>query len=834
MLLSSPLSERLTLHARHVLKEARDIARYTKSTAIELRHLILALSLEEGSLGSILLDTLGFKKDALGKYCLKKTPARKTGKLPRLKTELDLPLGEATQEVMKRAFFIASEHHYPYVGTEHLIGALFESSDPFLIELIQNLAIDQDKIDNLIESHLHFEQFPQMARMFETPELAGISNASGSATPYLDQYAIDVALLNQTNPVSMVGREAELDRLIQILGRKEKRNALLLGDPGVGKTALVTALAQKIADHTAGPLLRGKRIYALDLTTLVAGTSFRGEFEARLKELLKEVKQHGKAILFIDEIHTIIGTGNTQGGLDAANILKPSLARGDIQLIGATTLGEYKRHLEKDSAFDRRFQTILLREPTPVESLAILRSARPSYEAHHQVTIPDSLLELAVDLSVRYIHDRFLPDKALDLIDETGALVRRRSDRATPNSLPTLQVLETKLADLYQEKTHLLKASRYEEALTLQKRLRTLEQDLAQKNTPLSGSTQAHTAEHTATETDLLTVLSHMTHIPLERLQANNPAQELKHIRKLLHERFIGQDEVRASVLKLLTRSLSHINDPERPLGSFLLLGPTGVGKTHLAKLLAEALFGDAEALIRLDMSEFMERHSAAQILGAPAGYVGYGDGGKLTEAVRRRPYSIVLFDEIEKAHPDVHNLLLQILDEGHLTDAEGRRVSFKNTLILLTSNIGTASFDSIAQIGFHDTRSQTTRDQAFETTKRIVLSELRETLRPELLSRLDHTLVFRPLSTEALAQIAMLELETLKKRLKQNHVPLVIGKNVGKTIAATLLKEETGARLIRKYISEHIETLLAEKLLRIPRPTKLTLSTRHGSLNVR
>ena len=834
MLLSSPLSERLTLHARHVLKEARDIARYTKSTAIELRHLILALSLEEGSLGSILLDTLGFKKDALGKYCLKKTPARKTGKLPRLKTELDLPLGEATQEVMKRAFFIASEHHYPYVGTEHLIGALFESSDPFLIELIQNLAIDQDKIDNLIESHLHFEQFPQMARMFEAPELAGISNASGSATPYLDQYAIDVALLNQTNPVSMVGREAELDRLIQILGRKEKRNALLLGDPGVGKTALVTALAQKIADHTAGPLLRGKRIYALDLTTLVAGTSFRGEFEARLKELLKEVKQHGKVILFIDEIHTIIGTGNTQGGLDAANILKPSLARGDIQLIGATTLGEYKRHLEKDSAFDRRFQTILLREPTPVESLAILRSARPSYEAHHQVTIPDSLLELAVDLSVRYIHDRFLPDKALDLIDETGALVRRRSDRATPNSLPTLQVLETKLADLYQEKTHLLKASRYEEALTLQKRLRTLEQDLAQKHTPLSGSTQAHTAEHTATETDLLTVLSHMTHIPLERLQANNPAQELKHIRKFLHERFIGQDEVRASVLKLLTRSLSHINDPERPLGSFLLLGPTGVGKTHLAKLLAEALFGDAEALIRLDMSEFMERHSAAQILGAPAGYVGYGDGGKLTEAVRRRPYSIVLFDEIEKAHPDVHNLLLQILDEGHLTDAEGRRVSFKNTLILLTSNIGTASFDSIAQIGFHDTRSQTTRDQAFETTKRIVLSELRETLRPELLSRLDHTLVFRPLSTEALAQIAMLELETLKKRLKQNHVPLVIGKNVGKAIAATLLKEETGARLIRKYISEHIETLLAEKLLSIPRPTKLTLSARHGSLNVR
>lgn len=831
----SSISERLSLHARHALKEARDIARYTKSDVIESRHLILALALEEGSLGSILLENMGFKKEALGKYCLKKSSIKsiKKEKAPEAKKNINLPLSSEIQNVIKRAFFLASEHSYPYVGTEHLLGALFESPDTFLDTLIKAIKINTDKIDTVIESHLHFEQFPQMARMFDMPEFTGNEGKDGSSTPFLDQYTVDLALEAKEYPVPLVGRERELERLMQILGRKEKRNAILLGDPGVGKTALVTALAKKMDAGMAGPLLRGKRILSLDLALLVAGTSFRGEFETRVKELIKEVRGNANFILFIDEIHALVGTGNTQGGLDAANILKPALARGEIQCIGATTLTEYKRHLEKDAALERRFQTVFLREPTPDEAVNILNSAKEAYETHHQVTIPKETIEEAVRLSVRYIPDRFLPDKALDLIDEASALVRRRSEEEQAQELPSLQILETKLEDLYREKSILIEKEEYDRAALLHKRLHILEKDLRAKTEATLDISKTTLGIQAVIPQDILTVLSHITHIPLDQLSPEAPKARLARLKKVLREQVIGQEAVNAKVLKLLTRSLSPVSDPKRPIGSLLLLGPTGVGKTHLAKVLAESFFGDEQALIRLDMSEFMERHSVAQIIGAPAGYVGYGEGGKLTEAVRRRPYSIVLFDEIEKAHPDVANILLQILDEGHLTDAEGRRVSFKNTLILITSNIGTASFTQNASIGFGETGLSKTREAQFEITKQAVLRELKETLRPELISRLDQVLVFNPLGEKELEQITLLELAKVQTRLKEKGIELKFQATVPKIIVKENIENGEGARLIRKYVAEHIEGALAEKMINSPTTHRFTLVARHGRIEI-
>lgn len=827
MLLSPAANERLSLHARHALREARDIARYTKSPAIEPRHLLLALALEDGSLGSLLLENLGFQKDKLGKLCLKKTPKSASSAKPG--KNVSPALSAKTQEAIKRAFFIASEKSYPYVGTEHLMSALLESDDAAIRELSELFEVSRDKVASTVESHLHFEQFPQMARLFDTPDWNAPETKSGSATPLLDQYTVDLAQAAETHPVTVVGRDHELERLMQILCRREKRNALLIGDPGVGKTALVTALATEIARGAGGPLLRGKRIRTLDLALLVAGTSFRGEFEQRLKELLKEVKHNRETILFIDEIHALVGTGNTQGGLDAANILKPALARGDIHVIGATTFSEYKRYFEKDNALDRRFQQIELSEPSPDQALAILRAAAPHYERFHKVVFPEATLRSAVNLAVRFIHDRHLPDKALDILDEAGALVRRRGEQT--KSSPTTPDLHSTRQSMTLERAKLIESGAYDAALALQKRLETIDTLLVEERANESRAADQQPGR-VVTEADLLAVLSHMTRIPEERLAQSDPAAELKRLKQKLAKRFVGQSHVTRSVLRLLTRAFSPTHDPRRPLGSLLLLGPTGVGKTYLAELLAEELFGDREALIRLDMSEFMERHSVAQILGAPAGYVGYGEGGKLTEAVRRRPYSIVLFDEIEKAHPDVANLLLQILDQGHLTDAEGSRVSFKNTLIVLTSNIGTASFTHAGKIGFSE--SLTRAKHRFETVKSEVLTELKETLRPELLSRFDETIVFEPLDSASLERIAALELEALRARLLARGIKLVSRPTVARQIAREAERRGDGARALKRYINDEVGYLVSAALLDNPQRKQLTLARVHDQFTLR
>ncbi len=815
-------SQKLTLHARHSLKEAHDIARASRNQSIEPEHLLLAILLEETSLGSILLENIGFERESLTKICLKKkTPGRA------LSTTRTMPLSSALKDILRRAYGIASQFHYPYVGTEHLVYALVESEHPALTYILQTLKINGEKSRVTLKSHLNLDHFPQLSKMLDLPEnfLTNQKTTKGTHTPFLDQYTINMAKSESFNTDILIGREKELDRIIQILTRKQKNNPLLIGEPGVGKTALVAALAKMIAQGRIPHSLFGKRILSLDLTLVVAGTNFRGEFEARLKEIIQEAARNHDVILFIDEIHTIVGAGNTSGGLDAANILKPALSQGMIQCIGATTFTEYKRHLEKDPALDRRFQSVQIGEPTLEETKEILTHIKKSYEDFHHITLSQEVIDMAADLSVRYIPDRFLPDKALDIIDEASALAKQKHE--IPETLQTITLLKEERDTTLAYKESLIKEENYDDASIWHAR----EKILTEKIETLVARQQAESESPriAVTPEHILRTVAQMARIPYAKLSAESPRAKLTRLHTALHTNLIGQEEAAAELEQTLARSLSNISDPNRPLGSFLFLGPTGVGKTLASKILAEEFFGDARALIRLDMSEFMERHSVAQIIGAPAGYIGYGEGGKLTERVRRRPYSVILFDEIEKAHPDVWNILLQILDEGVLTDAEGRTVSFRNTLIILTSNIGTAAFTQSAKIGFANNIDSDDLHERFATIKREVLTELKKELRPELLARLDHTIVFNALSKDAIRSIAELEMQNLAKRLKGQGITLKYPLAVTAYITTKSFAPEQGARLVRKNIQTLVEKSIADTLIDAPEKKSLRLSLKNN-----
>lgn len=810
--------QKMTQNARKSLKEASNIASYTGYTEVKIEHLLIALFLSNMSLGGILLEIMGFKKEPLAKICLKKRmPPKKT---IRKKTPV---ISSSLKDVLLRAYKTAHKFGYPYVGTEHLVYALFQLKNETLSDIITALHISETKITSVLDDHLSLDHFAQLSKMLDLPEniLTKNTTTKKSPTPFLDQYALDMTNgAVYTNDI-LIGREHEIDRIIQILTRKQKNNPLLIGEPGVGKTAIISALAKMIKEKKVPYTLYGKNIFLLDLTLVVAGTNFRGEFESRLKEILREVLQNKNIILFIDEIHTIVGAGNTSGGLDAANILKPALSRGEIQVIGATTFSEYKRHIEKDSALDRRFQSVLIAEPSTEETKEILFHIRKSYEDFHSISLTKDIIDTAVDLSVRYIPDRFLPDKALDIIDEASALAKQK--REIPLTTKILLTLEDELSLAKKQKELFTEEEQYDEAgkwyekeqLLLQKVLALKKQREGEKGIVLTPVSMEH----------ILKTVSHMTHIPFTKLARENPRQKITRLHKSLERLLIGQKEVGEALKDTLTRSLSNISDPNRPLGSFLFLGPTGVGKTLAAKILAEEFFGDQSALIRLDMSEFMERHSVAQILGAPAGYVGYGEGGKLTEQVRRKPYAVVLFDEIEKAHPDVWNILLQILDEGTLTDAEGRKISFKNTLIILTSNIGTTSFTRTAHIGFSKNTDSEHITSQFHAIRNEVLKELKEKIRPEILARLDHAIVFNALTKEAIEKIVRLELSLLKDRLTKQHITLTYVPAVVKHIAKKSFATDQGARMIKKNIQEIVEKSIAEKLLDDPSKRTLRLS---------
>lgn len=822
-MLQTNFSQKLTLHAKHSLKEARDIARYTHSKTIDPEHLLMAIFLENTSLGSILLQNMGFKKETLAKLCLKKK------KNKAISASSTVPLSSLLKDILRRAYALANQFHYPYVGTEHLLYALFESKSVVIEEILISLKISEIKIQSTLESHLDFDNFPQLSKMLDLPEnlLTKSPTVKGGQTPFLDQYTVDMARSTVYTTEILIGRDQELDRIVQILTRKQKNNPLLIGEPGVGKTALIAALAKMIARGAVPHTLYGKRILSLDLTLVVAGTNFRGEFEARLKEIIQEATRNRDVILFIDEIHTIVGAGNTSGGLDAANILKPALSRGEIQCIGATTFAEYKRYLEKDPALDRRFQSVLIAEPSVEETKEILWHLKKSYEDFHHIALGKDVIDMAVDLSVRYIPDRFLPDKALDIIDEASALAKQR--RETPEVTKILIELEEELHTTQERKESLIKSERYDDASIWHAREKVLYQKIATQREKQRKNPENERI--TVTVEHILKTVAQMAHVPFSKLSKENPRQKLLNLHTALDRLLIGQEEAGKALEETLTRALSNISDPNRPLGSFLFLGPTGVGKTLAAKILATEFFGDPNALIRLDMSEFMERHSVAQILGAPAGYVGYGEGGKLTEQVRRKPYSVILFDEIEKAHPDIFNILLQILDEGVLTDAEGRKVSFRNTLIILTSNIGTASFTQTARIGFSKHIEKSDLAERFEAIKREVLNELKKEMRPELLARLDHVIVFNALTEEAVGKITELELQILTERLKKQGITLTYPISLVKYIAKKSFTPEQGGRLIKKNIQDLVEKSIAERLLDAPSKKSLRLSIKKDSV---
>lgn len=810
-MLEPEISQKMTLHAKKSLAEAETIARHYGHAFILPEHLLFAIFLEEGSVGSNILKNMDLKREHFNKFLIKKEPSEQK------KVSGAIEFSPALKSVITKAYSLASSFDYPYVGTEHLMYSLVESGSEIVGKILHKSILvkkgtseGEKEFETMLQNLMNHDSLPHLSKLFDLPEITlSRKNKSSSSTPYLDQFSINLNEESLKRNEIVIGREKELERLIHILGRKNKNNPVLIGDPGVGKTVLVSGLARKISAGEVPEFLLDKKILSLDLALMVAGTSFRGEFENRLKKVIQEAQENSHVILFIDEIHSIVGAGNTSGGLDAANMLKPVLARGDIRCIGATTFSEYKKHIEKDPALERRFQPITVKEPTVQETTDILRGIQNVYEKFHHVSIEPEALESAVTLSARYIQDRFLPDKAIDLLDETASALR--AGKQSSELVRQIKKLERERATITENKNSLVSEERYDEAMNLRKKESALSENIEKlkKQRGQSGAEEFLTV----TADDIANTVSRLTGIPREKIASSKKRFNISALKKNLEKNIIGQKEATDHIMKTVTRSLSGIGNPHRPLGSFLFLGPTGVGKTLTAKILAREMFGDEKNLMRIDMSEFMERHNVSRLTGAPAGYVGFEEGGKLTEHIRHNPYSLVLFDEIEKAHPDVFNILLQILEDGFLTDAEGRRVNFRNTIIILTSNLGTAEFTNSAKMGF-EKQEKNSPSADFEHIRAHVLHELKNSMKPEILNRLDHIVVFQPLNQKDIQKIAALEMEILKKRLIKNGITLDYSSEVISFIAGKSLRFDQGARLVRKNIQEMVENQIAKLIM--------------------
>ena len=709
-----------------------------------------------------------------------------------------------SKKTMEMAVAAAATLKHGYVGTEHILLAVAEDDTSVSVRLLSEFGVSPD---DLIEDISEAIQSPAPQTVADGGAPRG-GKASGGKTPTLDQFGRDLTAIAKEGKLDpVVGRAKEIERVVQILSRRTKNNPCLIGEPGVGKTAIAEGLAQKITDGAVPELLAGKRVVTLDMSGMVAGTKYRGDFEERIKNAIDEVVKAGDVILFIDELHTIIGAGGAEGAVDAANILKPSLARGELQIIGATTLEEYRKHIEKDAALERRFQPVTVGEPTPEEAEQILLGLRDKYEAHHKVKITDEALKAAVKLSVRYIADRFLPDKAIDLMDEAASRVRLKA--FTPP--PDLKALEDEQKRLAEEKAAAVNEQDFERAA----RLRDEEKDLSEKLAAQKAEWQEKNAGITGevTAENIAEIVAGWTGIPVSQLNEEESERLLK-MESILHERIVGQDEAVKAVAKAIRRGRVGLKDPKRPIGSFIFLGPTGVGKTELCKTLAEAMFGDENAMIRLDMSEYMEKHTVSRLVGSPPGYVGYDEGGQLTEKIRRKPYSVVLFDEIEKAHPDVFNMLLQILEDGVLTDAQGRKVDFKNTVIILTSNVGARLITEKHAFGFGAGDEETETAAARARTKENVMGELKKTFRPEFLNRVDDTIVFDRLTAADIEEIARRMLKTLDKRMSELELHLDVSDEAVAHLAKAGFDDVYGARPLRRAIQSELEDALAEKML--------------------
>ncbi len=697
----------------------------------------------------------------------------------------------------------AARFHSEKIGTEHLLIAMIKETECVASRLLNTLSVNVQKmyVDTLIAMG---EDVSQYKDEFQNGKPGKRKNAEG--TPSLDQFSRDLTELARDGKLDpVVGREAEIDRVIQILSRRSKNNPCLIGEPGVGKTAIVEGIAERIVGGMVPDTVLGKRVVSLDLSGIVAGSKYRGEFEERIKKVLAEVAKAGNVLLFIDEIHTIIGAGGAEGAIDASNILKPALARGEVQVIGATTIEEYRKYIEKDAALERRFQPVVVEEPTEEEAISILKGLRGQYESHHHVTITDEAVEAAVRLSARYINDRFLPDKAIDLMDEAAAKVRLHVG-GDPKEAAELR---REIAESQETLEEALSGGDLEAARKAQAKRQELEEKLEKLNAKAKQGGRRH--HQTVGEDEIADVVSGWTKIPVKKLTEGEAAR-LKKLEATLHKRVIGQEEAVSAVAKAVRRGRVGLKDPKRPIGSFLFLGPTGVGKTEISKALAEAVFGQEQAMIRVDMSEYMEKHSVSKMIGSPPGYVGHEDGGQLSEKVRRNPYAVILFDEIEKAHPDVFNILLQVLDDGHITDSQGRKVDFKNTIIIMTSNAGAQAIVEPKKLGF---ASGNDEKQNYERMKGSVMEEVRRIFKPEFLNRIDETIVFRALNKDDMKQIVGLMTKELAKRCEtQLGITLVVRDAAKQYIVDKAYDPKYGARPLRRKIQDEIEDPLAEKLL--------------------
>ena len=702
-----------------------------------------------------------------------------------------------SKRVLENAFLEAKRIGYNYIGTEHLLLAILKEEDSIAVKIIIELNVEIPQIYNEIAKVINEEIYNENNK--ETSN----NKHQNSQTPILNQYGEDITEKAEEGKFdNIIGREKEIERMIEILSRRTKNNPCLVGEPGVGKTAIVEGLAEKIIIGDVPQNLREKRIVSIDLSSMVAGTKYRGDFEDRIKKALAEVRKAGDIILFIDEIHTIVGAGAAEGAIDAANILKPLLARGEIQLIGATTLEEYRKYIEKDSALERRFSIVKVDEPTEAETIEILYGIRDKYEAHHNVKITDDAIKAATALSVRYITDRFLPDKAIDLIDEAASKTRIKK-YIEPEEIKKMQ---EELEKIEKEKEESILSQQFEKAASLRDREKEIQTKLnenlehwkTQKNIDITEIKEENIAE----------VISKWTGIPVQKLNENDN-EKLKHLEENLHKRVIGQNEAVEAVAKAIRRGRVGLKDPKRPIGSFLFLGPTGVGKTELSKALAENIFDNENTMIRLDMSEYMEPHSVSKIIGAPPGYIGHDNGGQLTEKVKRKPYSLILFDEIEKAHPDVMNLLLQILEDGRLTDSQGRETNFKNTIIIMTSNIGARYITDKKILGFENENRK-----EYEDTKNEIMKELKKEFRPELINRIDEIIVFHKLEENEIIQITKIMLKQVEKRLEEKKYLVKIDPSVAENISKTKIDKNYGARPLRRAIQELVEDKIAEDIL--------------------
>ncbi len=797
-----------TEKANKALNLAIDSAERMGHTYVGSEHILLGLLREGNGVAYAVLDELGVKSDTIADFIKEKIGV---GIRTTVTTDDFTP---RTKRILQISVVQAARLGHNYVGTEHILIAIIEESDSYAVRFLNELGIKEQEILNKIENKLgisaELDDNPYIGSQYQN------KSKKNSATKTLEQFGRDlteIASKGEIDPV--IGRQEEIQRVIQILSRRTKNNPCLIGEPGVGKTAVAEGLALKIASGDVPEILKDKRIISLDLTGMIAGTKYRGDFEDRIKNAIDEVKKAGNIILFIDELHTIIGAGSAEGSADAANILKPSLARGDFQVIGATTISEYRKNIEKDAALERRFQPVMVDEPTEEESIEILKGLRDRYEAHHKVKISDKSIETAVKLSSRYIADRFLPDKAIDLIDEASSRVRLRAYTAPDD----LQEIENKIKDLDKEKSAAINAQDFESAAKIRDEEKKLREELDNKKQKWNEKYEKENGE--VTEEDIAQIVSSWTGIPVVQLTEEESERLLK-MEDILHERIVGQDEAVTAVSRAIRRGRVGLKDPKRPVGSFIFLGPTGVGKTELCRTLAEAMFGDENAMIKLDMSEFMEKHTVSKLVGSPPGYVGYDEGGQLTEQVRRKPYSVVLFDEIEKAHPDVFNMLLQILEDGRLTDSQGRHVDFKNTIIIMTSNVGARLItEKQKNLGFKNGESESNAEKLRET----VIGELKNTFRPEFLNRVDDIIVFNKLTGEDIEKIAKRMLSNLAKRLKDLEINIDFTDNCVKAIAKEGFDDVYGARPLRRAIQTKIEDKLSEYMLekKIPSDRNIT-----------